>query len=549
MGFFMTVTSYNGNPNLKSPYTEIEYTPHQLQEYAKCAADPIYFINNYVKIITLDHGLVQIKLRDYQIEFIRKMQNNRRVACMQSRQSAKSTTVACFMLWCILFQEHYSIAILANKASQSIEILSRLQLAYEHIPKWLQQGVISWNKGSIELENGSTIITSATSGSAIRGRSISLLYLDEFSHVPRNIQEDFFTSVYPVISSGKDSKIILTTTPKGYDLFQKIWSDSEQGKNDYVLHFVHWSQVPGRDEKWKEETIRNTSLIQFMGEFECEFLGSSYTLISGACLGRLSSVDPLERSEQVYVYDRPKPNGNYVIVADVARGVGNDFSAFVVFDITEYPYKVVAKYKDNTVSHLIFPQYIYQFAKSYNDAFVLVEINDIGQVVSDILFNDFEYENMLLVQAKGQKGQQIGGGYGGTQPVFGVRTTTPVKRIGCANLKSMMEGQKLIVTDEDIIDELKHFVQSKNSYAAEEGSHDDLVMCCVLFAWLVNQEYFKEIADADIRAILSKDNEKLISDSMLPFGFISNGSEFDEDELEMPATISFNNHDSMFGEW
>lgn len=532
----MTVISYNGNNNLKPYGVEIEWTPETLAEYGKCAADPIYFINNYVKIVTLDHGLVQFKLRDYQEEMVKKIIENKRVIAKQPRQSGKTETVAAVMLWMVLFNDQYTIAILANKAEQAREILSRVQMGYEHLPLWLQQGVGTWNKGSLELENGSSIITGATSSSAIRGRTINFLYCDEFAHIQGNLQEEFFTSVYPVISSGTTSKIVITSTPKGMEYFWRLWTNSEKGLNDYIRVDVHWTQIPGRDEAWKEETIRNTSELQFAQEFECAFQGSSNTLISGKKLALLDAgvLRPISETEHVAVFAEPIQGHTYVQVVDVARGNGGDYSAFIIFDITEYPYTIAARYRNNMISHLVFPQYVYEFAKSYNDAFCLIETNDIGQTIADIMFDDFEYENMFLTQTKGRAGIQLGGGYGGRGgPGFGLRTTKTVKRIGCVNFKSLVEADKLLIPDEKILFELNRFVAVRNSFEAEEGCNDDLVMCCVLFAWLVHQDYFKEISNSDIRSLLTTDNESLIHESLTPFGFIHTGHD-EDDFIESP---------------
>lgn len=538
-------SAYNGNKALKPSGVEFEWSPEQIVEYGKCASDPIYFINTYMKIVTIDKGVQFFNTWNFQDEMILKAVDNRFVIAKMPRQVGKTTTIAGLILWYVMFHENFQVAIAAHKAKGARSILSKIQMAFQYIPKWMQPGVDEWNKGTIKLGNGSLIDTSATSSDSIRGGSYSLVYLDEFAFVPNNLQEEFYTSTYPVLSSSKTAKILITSTPNGYNLFHKFWKDSEDGRNDYVRCDVHWSDVPGRDEAWKVETIKNTSEKQFEQEFECEFLGSSNTLISSKKLGMLTWANPITMSDDdsVRVYADPEEDHSYVVVVDTARGAERDYSAFLVFDITEYPYHVVARYRNNAISHLLYPQYVYEFAKAYNEAFVLVETNDIGQVVSDILYNDFEYENMLLTQSKGRTGQQVGGGFGGVMPTFGVRTTTPVKRIGCSNLKSLIEGDKLIPHDEQLIDELKRFIAKKNSYEAEEGCKDDLVMCAVLFAWLVHQEYFKDLSNSDIRASLTEDNRQVIDDALLPFGFIDDGREEDEEiPYSPPVRIdSFNN--------
>jgi hypothetical protein len=431
----------------------------------------------------------------------------------------------------VLFKDNFSIAILANKERQAREILSRIQLAYEHLPKWLQQGIIEWNKGNIELENGSKILASSTSSSAIRGTSQNLVYLDEFAFVPSNVQEEFFASVYPTISSGQSTKVLITSTPNGMNLFYKIWSESETGKNSYSRVSVHWSQIPGRTEAWKKQTIDNTSERQFKQEYECEFLGSSNTLIDASKLSMLTHALPLQRHGNLIIYELPKEKHVYLTVVDTSRGAGIDYSAFIVYDITEIPYKVVARYKDNNIAALVYPNVIYNASRPYNTAYILVETNDIGQQVADILQNDLEYENVLLTRSGGKSGQKLGDS-GGGKLSLGVRTTTQVKRIGCANFKSLVESDKIIINDYDLLYEMYRFIEINGKYQAEEGEHDDLVMCCVLFSWLVNQDYFKELSNNDARLELLESNQRKLEEEMLPFGFIDEGLDTSSEDDE-----------------
>lgn len=526
--------TYLGNINLKRSNVTVEYTAHEIQEFIKCSRDPIYFAENYVQIVHVDRGLIPFVPYDYQKDIIDLSIKERFVICKMPRQVGKTTTVVGIILWHILFMENYSIAVLANKLSQAREILGRIQLAYEHLPKWLQQGVVEWNKGYLELENGSKIIASATSSSAIRGTSQNLIYLDEFAFVPNNLQEEFFNSVYPTISSGQTTKVIITSTPNGLNMFYKLWHDSEEGRNDYKRIDVHWSDVPGRDEKWKEETIRNTSEEQFRQEFECEFLGSSHTLIDGTVLRRLVHSLPIQQTDTIKIYEHPfkydpdtmsdpAADGLYCICVDTSRGVGGDFSVFVVFNVTKIPYTVAAVYRSNIVSPLLYPNFIFQMARHYNNAFVLVETNDIGGQVADILHQEFEYENIVYSANNGKGGQIITTGFG-QGSYKGVRTTKTVKRIGCSTLKTLIESDKLIINDYELLQELFRFAEKGQSYEAEDG-HDDIVMCCVLFAWMSTQPYFKEITNGDIRHNLFVQNQKAIEESLTPFGFIEDGRE------------------------
>lgn len=520
---------YMGNQKLKRANVPVNFTKQQVKEYVRCSSDIVYFVRKYVKIVNVDQGIVPFNLWPFQEEMINTFANNRFSICKLPRQVGKTTVTAATILWYILFHENYSVALLAHKLAQAREILGRIQLAYENLPKWMQQGVVEWNKSSVELENGSKILAAATSSSAIRGGSFNLIYLDEFAFVPPHFQGDFFASVYPTISSGNTTKVIITSTPKGLNMFYKMWSEAVDGKNSFIPFEVHWSDVPGRDEKWKEETIRNTSERQFREEFETEFIGSSSTLINPAKLLQLPVIAPMKYTDDYAVYEDPTSDENknnlYVLVADTSRGVGRDYSAFVVYNVTQLPYKVSARYKNNEISPLLFPNIIHQFAKSYNNAYTCIEVNDNGQQVADILYRELEYENVVMTQMKGRQGQMISGGFA-SKPTPGVRTTAQVKRIGCTNFKTLVESDKLILGDAEILDELYRFVETGDSFAAEEGAHDDLAMCCVIFAWMTMQPYFKEWTDTNVREKIQQDNLKLLEEDLLPFD-IDNGFDLD----------------------
>ena len=422
-----------------------------------------------------------------------------------------------------MFNPNSNIAILANKSSTARDILGRLQLAYENLPKWMQQGVVNWNKGNIELENKSTIVTAATSSSAIRGGSYNIIFLDEFAFVPTNIAEMFFSSVYPTISSGQKTKMIIVSTPYGMNQFYKLWVDAEKKRNDYIPIEVHWSEVPGRDDEWKEMTIRNTSPEQFQQEFECEFLGSVNTLISPAKIKNAVYAEPINSAGGVYQYEKPIKGNTYVVTVDVARGVDKDYSAFVVFDVTQMPFKVVAIYKNNEVKPFVFPNIISQVAKSYNEAHILTEVNDIGQQIAEALQFEIEYPNVLMCTQKGRAGQVLGAMYSGRGSSMGVRMTKQIKRVGCANLKTLIEGDKLIINSFKIIEEMSTFAKRGQSWQAEEGSNDDLMMCLVIFGWLSNQGYFKELTNQNARMQMYSEQQKLIEEDMAPFGFVDDG--------------------------
>jgi len=525
---------YLGNPKLKKANITIDFSEQEIQEIVKCSKDVVYFCEKYIKIVSIDEGLMPYQPYDYQKNIMRTVDENRFVICKMPRQTGKTTTMVAVMMHYALFNPDFNIAILANKAATSREILSRLQLAYENLPWFLQQGIVEWNKGNIELENGSKIFASSTSASAVRGMSINLVYLDEFAFVPATVQDEFFSSVYPTISSGKTSRVLITSTPNGMNMFYKLWHDATKGFNDYATVSVNWWDVPGRDEKWKEQTIRNTSEKQFAVEFECEFLGSADTLIDPHKLKHLVFENPKQFNESLKIFEEPIPDHIYTLCADTSRGVGNDYSAFVVLDVTKLPYKVVATYRNNVIAPVLYPKAIYNAAYAYNQAHVLAEINDVGGQVIDILHHDLEYENILRAQWKGRAGQIAGSGFGGGDSQMGIRTTPALKRIGCAMLKTIIENDRMIINDFEILSELTSFVANKRgtSYEAEEGRNDDLVMCLIFFAWLSQQDYFKELTDIDIRKNLYKLNEQALEDELVPFGFIDSGREnnWEEDD-------------------
>ena len=514
---------YLGNPNLKKAGTPINFTKKQIDEWIKCKNDPIYFAVNYIKIISLDEGLVPFEMYDFQQKILEDFHNNRFNIAKLPRQTGKSTTVVAYLLFYAIFYDSVNIGILANKASTARELLSRLQLAYENLPKWMQHGVLVWNKGNVELENGSKILAASTSASAVRGMSFNILFLDEFAFVPNHVAEQFFASVYPTITSGKSTKVIIISTPNGMNHFYKMWEDARRGKNGYVTNEVHWSQVPGRDAKWKEETIKNTSPRQFAQEFECDFLGSADTLISPSKLQTIPFADPIASNAGLDVYERVQDNHEYIITVDVARGIGGDYSAFLVFDITTLPYKIVAKYRNNEIKPVLFPSVIFQICKQYNNPYVLVEVNDIGDSIAATLNYDLEYPNVLMCAMRGRAGQIVGQGFSGNKTQLGVKMSVTVKKIGCANLKAIIEEDKLLFNDFQIFQELTTFVQKKQAWEADEGYHDDLVMCMVLFAWLVMQEYFKEMTDQDVRRRIYDEQRNQIEQDMAPFGFIDDG--------------------------
>lgn len=516
---------YLNNPNLKNSGVTIEWTEEQAKEYVKCMENPVYFIKKYMKIVNLDMGLVPFELYPFQEKMIESFHRERFTICKIGRQSGKSITCIAFFLHYILFNKDVSVALLANKLATARELLSRLQRAYENLPLWLQQGVITWNKTNIELENGAKVMAAATSSSAIRGGSFNILFLDEFAFVPNEVAEEFFNSVYPTISSGKSTKVIIVSTPKGMNHFYKMWNDSINKKNSYHNIEVHWSDVPGRDLKWKEQTIKNTSEEQFKQEFDTEFLGSTNTLINTAKLKTLSYNNPISVSQNgtLKLYSRSEENHIYFITVDVSRGRGQDYSALSIFDVTEMPYKQVATFRSNEIPPMIYPSLIQKVALEYNDAYILVEINDVGQQVSDILYHELEYENIICIHNDTRKGQSVSSGFGKAF-TLGIRTTKATKKIGCSNLKSLIEEDKLLINDFDTIDELTTFVSKGHKFEAENGRTDDMVDTLVLFSWLATDPYFKELSDMDTRKEIYEERLRIMEEGVSPFGFINDGA-------------------------
>ena len=520
----MIDNGYNGNASLKRAGIEISYTEEQVAEIIKCTEDPVHFIKNYVKIVNVDRGLVPFDMWPFQEEMVKTFHENRFCIAKMPRQVGKTTTTVGYMLWSVLFNPDYTVGILANKGSLAREILDRLTKAYEYLPLWLQQGVVVWNKGNIELENGSKIFAYATSAAGVRGGSYNLIFLDEFAFVPHNMAQDFFQSTYPVISSGQTTKVIIVSTPNGLNQFYKMWTDAIEGRSTYKPLEVHWSQVPGRDEAWKNETIRNTSEEQFRVEFETEFIGSSATLISGTKLRSLAFHNPISSDEGLDTYEQPIPGRLYICTVDCAEGVEADYSTINVVDVTQTPYRQVAKYRNNKLPLLFFPTIIYSVAKKYNEAYALIETNNIGQQVVDILHYDLEYENIYKLEHHHIKGQSISAGFRRSTS-FGIKTTKSVKKIGCANLKTLIENDKLIINDFDTIAEMNTFSRVRDSYSAEEGNNDDLVMGLVLFAWLTAQTFFKDSTSIDVRKLMLAEQNMLVDEDLAPVGIIDNGKQ------------------------
>jgi len=504
--------SYLGNPNVKRDGVLQQWTPDLLQEYKKCMDNPVYFVENYVKVISLDDGMVPFVLYPYQKDMFKQFQENRFNVVLACRQSGKSISACAYLLWYVLFNPEKTVAILANKGATAREMLNRITLMLENIPFFLQPGSKALNKGSLEFSNNSRIIAAATSGSSIRGMSVNLLYLDEFAFVER--AAEFYTSTYPVISAGKDTKVIVTSTANGIgNQFHKIWEGAVQQINEFKSFRVDWWDVPGRDEKWKEQTVANTSQLQFDQEFGNTFFGTGDTLINADTLLNLRAKPPKRYMEGglLKIYEEPIKDHDYVMTVDVSKGRGQDYSTFTLIDISVRPFAQVAVYRNNTISPLLFPNVIYKYAKPYNDAYVVVESNDQGSVVCNGLYHDLEYENMHVESSV--KANAIG-----------IEINRKTKRLGCSAIKDILETKRLTINDDSTILEISTFEAKGQSYEASEGNHDDLMMNLVLFGYFVSTQYFSDMTDINLKQMMFEQKMQEIENDVVPFGFIDDGS-------------------------
>ena len=533
------LTKFRGSLALKPANVQFEWTPERLSEFQKCSEDPIYFAKNYCKIIHVDRGLIPFELYDFQEELILSVKDNRFTVAEFGRQQGKSSTVSAMVCWYALFHEHQKIAILANTVDIAQTMLARVQVMYMNLPKWLSQGCLDWNKRSFSLENGSEIFAAASTARSIAGKSVTLLVCDEAAHIDN--WDEFWGSVYPTISSGKTTKVVLMSSVMGLNHFYQITQGARKGTNDYHLISVPWQRVPGRDQAWKQETLKamNFDEAQFAREFENEYQGSSGTLIAGWKLKQLEALNAIRSNQSLIEYFEPDPAKSYVVVADTSRGKGLDYSAFSVFDVSKMPYEQVCVFRDNITSPYDYAEIIYRVAKSYFNAMVLVEINDIGQQVADYIFDNYDYEYLFYTESAGRAGKRLSDG--GIQCDRGVRTTTQVKATGCAILKLLIEQDQLLIHDGHTIAELSTFSKNKKSYEAEPGNNDDLVMGLVLFAWLSDQELFKYQTDINTLANLREKNESSMMNDLMPFGFINNG--------QSPDTIERDPGDVFEGTW
>lgn len=518
---------YNGNPNLPLPTEDYTLAESELEEYVKCLNDPLYFIANFVKITQVDEGIITFKPWKFQETVIHALETNRFVIAKLPRQSGKSTVIICgYFLWYILFHTDVSVALLANKEETAIMLLDRLKESFELLPRFLKQGVEKWDQKLIKLGNKARVRAAACSGSAIRGDTFNIVFLDEFAFVPANIAEEFMASVFPVISSGKTTKLFIVSTPNGFNLFHKIFVQAEQGKNDYKALQYTWRDVfyaknPTATEtealKWRSDTIKNMANNEqkFQQEFECDFLGSANSLVAPWKLAQIDFREPLEHRGKLRVYQKPihlsedGPAHVYVCTVDVAQGQLLDSSVVQVIDITSSPFVQVGCYQDNSIKPAQLGQVVVQIARWYNDAFLFFEINGEALATALICQEDFQYENIIHVFMHKKKGQQLSAGFTPTARI-GLKSTEATKRIGCTGLKSLLEGDKLVIVDYETKAQLGTFVAQINKrtglptiYGAELGNHDDCISPLVLLGWLSLQQGFENYIGKPMRQHLA----------------------------------------------
>ena len=516
---------YNRNPLLKAAGVEVGFTQDQVREYVRCSKDPIYFIEKYAKIVSLDDGVVPFIMFPYQKRIIETIHNNKNTLGKLFRQAGKSTIVAAYFAWYVLFNDNKTAVILANKQAIAIEIFGRVQFIIENLPQWLQQGVVEWNKKSLVLENGSRCIAAATSASAVRGMSVNMLLCDEFAHLHPNLAEEFIASVFPTLSSSESSKLVIISTPNGLNHYHKLWVESVNGTNDFATVEGHWRENPRRSQEWAESQRKKLGEVKYRQEIECTFEGSSFTLVDGSKLATLAIEVPIIQKDNLEIFSAPEKDRCYAMTVDVSRGRHRDYSAFIVTDVTEMPYRVVATYKDNEISTLEFPHLIYNTAREYNNAFLLIEINDLGEEVSNTIWYEYEYENIYFT-----KGNEISQ----TRGYPGIRTTSKVKSLGCSVLKELIEKDQLSVSSHKIISELGLFVMHRNSYASQDPSvNDDLCTTLWLLAWLTKQDIFQEVTNNNLRGILTEQKQQYINSTLTPFGFFEDNKPSDlKDEVQ-----------------
>lgn len=511
-------TRYNAFPNLKRANIKIKWTKEMVQEWKKCRDDIVYFAETYCAITHIDYGTIKVQLRDYQRDMLEIMHKKRMTVCNLSRQLGKTTVVAIFLAHFVCFNKDKAVGILAHKGSMSAEVLDRTKQAIELLPDFLQPGISEWNKGNITLDNGSTIGAYASSPDAVRGNSFAMIYIDECAFIPNFV--DAWLAIQPVISSGRRSKIIITTTPNGLNHFYDIWTAAIEKKSGFEPYTAIWNSVKERlynDEdifddgwQWSKQTISASTLEQFNQEHGAQFQGTSGTLISGMKLAIMNWIEVMPENGYFYRYKKPDPERKYIASLDCSEGRGQDYHALHIIDVTDEKWEQVAVLHSNEISHMILPDIVYKYLMEYNEAPVYIELNSTGVSVAKSLYMDLEYENVIC----------------DSMVDLGMKQTRRTKPVGCSTLKDLIEKDKLKINHKPTILEFRTFSQNKLSWAAEDGFHDDLVMSLVIFAWLTTQQKFADYVDKeDLRLASEVFGRELedMNDDYAPVVFVDSG--------------------------
>ncbi len=475
------------------PGHKVNYTKEMVWELQKCASDIVYFAENYFTVLHPIHGkkrLCELEgLYDFQKDMIKNFSENRFSIVLASRQVGKTTCSCIYLLWFALFNTDKTLAILANKQSTAQSIVGDIKIAYEQLPAFMKPGVKKYDALTIEFDNGTTVFSRATSEDALRGESVSLLFLDEFAFVPENVADAFWASNFPTISTG--GSIIIVSTPNGTaGLYYELWKKASNREKDnrgvlWKSIRIRWDQHPDRDEKWKDEMLESIGKVKFSQEFDCSFTGSTYTLITGDTLEKLNSIDPAFYVEEgYYLWKRPEPNRIYLMGGDVAKGANSDFHVLNIFDVTDFykngKYEQVAIFRRNDISAFDFKDKIIEIGKQWNDAMVIIENNDIGHAVVQNLYFDDGYENTWFNQDKGE---------------YGIRATTKTKPIALSYFKEDIESFKMLIHSEDMVRELSYYEEIRTGiFGARNGReyHDDTVASGYWVSYALRSLYFQD---------------------------------------------------------
>jgi hypothetical protein len=486
--------NYMNNPNLPAVGAEFEYTPDQIKQLTKAKKNLLYFAENFFHIISLDDGKQKIKLHLPQKRALRKMRDNRFFILLASRQIGKTTMMTIYALWIACFSDDQRILVVANKEGTAIEIMQRIRMAYEELPNWLKPGVKEYGKTSVTLANGTKIGISTTTGTAARGQSVNCLILDELAFIEPHLVEEFWKSVYPIVSSSKKSKIFIASTANGTgNLFYKLYTGAESGETNWACDKILWNEIPGRDERWKEDTINSIGSIEaFNQEFNCEFLDSGESSLNEELFARL-----MQRTQEpkfifdegkYLLWDEPSSDGIYIVSVDTSEGVGADYSVVHVFDYRDLTnIKQVATYCDNTISPYNFTEKVYEILQHWGNPLACIERNNCGAQVVDNLSRHHGYENIVCwgASAAGRAKSQLG-----------IIAHTNTKHKGVTNMRYWInELESVEIRDANLVKELRDFIRYPNgTWAAKRGAgnHDDRVMSMIWNLIILEDEVVKK---------------------------------------------------------